>query len=95
MAVGTTLAFLSGVVVGWGARAALGSTREAVVQSLVLAHTARDKVKRLVAEQAEFIEDMLAEGRARFEAQRDAAQIEHDVPPRVVEVRKARKGRAA
>jgi hypothetical protein len=75
------LAFAAGVVVGWA------------VQGIVLSHGAREKVKRLVAEQSEWIEDMFAEGRARYEAKRDAVTIEHDVPPRVVEVKK--RGRAA
>jgi hypothetical protein len=64
------------------------------VQALVLTHGAREKVKRLVAEQSEWVEDMFAEGRARYEAKRDAVTLEHDVPPRVVEVKK-RRGRAA
>lgn len=92
MAFTHTLAFGAGVVVGWAGRAALGSTREALVQGLVLTHGAREKVKRLVAEQAEWVEDMFAEGRARYDAKRDAVTLEHDVPPRVVEV-KAKRGR--
>jgi hypothetical protein len=95
MALTHGLAFAAGVVVGWAGRAALGSTREAIVQTLVLSHGARDKVKRLVAEQAEWMEDMFAEGRARYDAQRGAVTLDTDVAPRVVEVKKRKRGHAA
>lgn len=88
MPVGETIAFAAGVVAGWTGRAALGSTREALVKSLVASHGVRDRVKRLVAEQSEWIEDMFAEGRARFEEQQAVeVEIESHAPPRVVELR--------
>ena len=95
MALGTSLAFAAGVVVGWTGRAALGSTREALVHSIVLGHRAREVARRLVAEQVEWVEDMFAEGRARYESAREVVPVEHDEPPRVVEVPKKRRGHAA
>jgi hypothetical protein len=92
MPVGETIAFAAGVVAGWTGRAALGSSREALVKALVAGHGVREQVKRLVAEQSEWIEDMFAEGRARYdEQQRDGMEmeIEPSVPPRVVELRPA------
>jgi hypothetical protein len=95
MAFTHTLAFAAGVAVGWAGRAALGSTREAIVQTLVLTHGARERVKRLVAEQAEWVEDMFAEGRARYEAKRDAVTLDRDTAPKVVDVKKRKRGHAA
>ncbi len=90
MPVGESIAFAAGVVAGWTGRAVLGSSREALVKALVAGHGVREQVKRLVAEQSEWIEDMFAEGRARYEEQqRDAMEIESSVPPRVVELRPA------
>ena len=95
MALGTSLAFAAGVVVGWTGRAALGSTREALVHSIVLGHRAREVARRLVAEQVEWVEDMFAEGRARYEAQRDEVALDDYVPPPPVVDIKKRRGHAA
>jgi hypothetical protein len=94
MALATSVAFAAGVVVGWVGRSALGSTREALVQALVVTHGARERVQRALAEQREWVEDLVAEGRARYEESRTETTIEHDVPPKVVDVRK-RRGKAA
>jgi hypothetical protein len=79
-------AFVAGVVVGWTARATLGSTREALVRTVSMAHALRERARRVVAENIEWVDDMLAEGRARHEAKRDEVQLEDDLPPRVVDV---------
>ena len=94
MAVRATMAFFAGVAVGWVGRSTLGSSREAMVQALVLTHGVREKLKRTVAENVEWVEDMVAEGRARYESKRDASAIEHDMPPHIVDVKK-RRGHAA
>jgi hypothetical protein len=70
MAARTTAAFLAGVAVGWVGRSLLGSTREAMVKGLVVTHEIRERLHRAVAERAEWLEDMFAEGRARYEAGR-------------------------
>jgi len=94
MAAKTVGAFAAGVVVGWIGRSVLGSTREAVVQVLVLSQRVRDGLKRVVAEQVEWLEDTFAEGRARHEASRVDVPMQTEVPPQVVEVKKKR-GQAA
>ena len=76
MAVQTVGAFLAGVVVGWTGRSVAGSTREALVQAIILGHRLRDGARRVVAEQVEWAEDMFAEGRARYEARRDGAAFD-------------------
>jgi hypothetical protein len=71
MAFQTVGAFLAGVVVGWTGRSVMGSTREALVQTIILGHRVREGARRVIAEQVEWAEDMFAEGRARYEARRD------------------------
>jgi hypothetical protein len=83
MAAKTTAAFLAGVAVGWVGRSLLGSTREAMVQGLVVAHEIREGLRRAIAERAEWLEDMFAEGRARYEARR-AGVAPEESEPRVV-----------
>jgi len=90
MAAATVSAFLAGVVVGWVGRSAAGSSREALVEAIVATHAIRERAKRVVAEQVEWVEDLFAEGRARFEARHEAAShIDHDTPPEVVDLRSA------
>jgi len=95
MALRTLGAFVAGVGVGWVARSTVGSTREAMVKALVAAHKVREGVRRLVAEQAEWAEDMFAEGRARYEMLRDHAPLDDEAPPRVVGVGGKKSGQAA
>lgn len=95
MAVGTFGAFAAGIVVGWLGRSAAGSSRDAMVQAIVQGHRVRDGVKRVVAEQVEWFEDMFAEGRARFDARRESSDLDdHVARPQVVELKKKR-GHAA
>ena len=83
MALRTTAAFFAGVASGWVARSALGSSREAVVTVVVAAHRGRERVKRVVAQNAEWLDDLFAEGRARYDASRDMPAVDHDTPPHV------------
>ncbi len=75
---------MAGMGVGWVARSTVGSTREAMVRALVVAHKLRDDARRLVAEQVEWAEDMFAEGRARYELEREAVPLDDEAPPQVV-----------
>jgi hypothetical protein len=84
MALRTLGAFVAGMGVGWVARSTIGSSREALVQGLVAAHRLREGVRRLVAEQVEWAEDMFAEGKARYELLRDHAPLDDERPPQVV-----------
>jgi len=88
MALSTVAAFAAGFATGWIGRSVAGSTREAIVQTLVAAQRVRDGARRIVAEQVEWAEDLLAEGRARYEQLSQAAPIDDDVPPQVLEMRK-------
>jgi hypothetical protein len=88
MALSTVAAFAAGFATGWVGRSVAGSTREAIVQTLVVAHRARDGMRRIVAEQVEWAEDLLAEGRARYDQLSQAAPIDDDVPPQVLELKK-------
>ena len=48
MALSTVAAFAAGFVTGWVGRSVAGSTREAIVQTLVVAHRVRDGARRIV-----------------------------------------------
>jgi hypothetical protein len=93
MALSTVAAFAAGFATGWIGRSVAGSTREAIVQTLVAAHRVRDEARRIVAEQVEWAEDLLAEGRARYDQLSRAAPIDDDAPPQVLEMK--RRERAA
>ena len=95
MALRTTGAFAAGIAVGWIGRSMVGSTREAIVSTLVLVHRIRDRVRRTVAEQGEFLEDMFAEGRARYDTLTEEPPLDDDAPPNVIDAAKRRRERAA
>jgi hypothetical protein len=82
MALSTVAAFVAGFATGWVGRSVTGSTREALVQTLVAAHKVRDGARRIVAE------DLLAEGRARYDLVRGGIPIDDEVPPQVLELKK-------
>jgi hypothetical protein len=60
-------AFAAGVVVGWAGRSLAGSTREALVRIVVAGHMVKNDFHRAVVERVEWIEDLMAEGRIRYE----------------------------
>ncbi|HEY8041238.1 MAG TPA: hypothetical protein VIF15_15635 [Polyangiaceae bacterium] len=88
MALQTLAAFAAGFATGWVGRSVAGSTREALVQALVAAHKVRNGARRIVAEQVEWAEDLLAEGRARYDLLRQGTPIDDEVPPQVVDIKK-------
>ena len=95
MTVATVSAFVAGVVVGWVGRSAAGSSREALVEAIVATHAVRERVKRVVAEQVEWVENLFAEGKARFDARHEGgSHLDDDAPPEVVPLEKKR-GQAA
>ncbi len=77
-------AYVAGFASGWVARSAVSSSRDVVVQAIVLAHRARDGVRRVVAEQREWFEDLFAEGRARYEFSQTDPIADARQKPRVV-----------
>jgi hypothetical protein len=84
MALQTTSAFFAGVATGWILRSVMGSTRETAVRVVVAVHRGRERGKRVVAENAEWLDDLLAEGRARYRAARDRGPLDDNSPPTVV-----------
>jgi hypothetical protein len=83
MAVKTTAAFIAGLSAGWVLRSALGSSREVMVGGIVAAYGARDAVRRVVAERVEWLADLFAEGRARYQHQGEPAPVDTDEAPHV------------
>ncbi len=60
-------AFMAGVAVGWAGRSVAGSTREGLVRLVVLGHEVRHDLRRAAVERWEWIEDLMAEGRIRYD----------------------------
>jgi hypothetical protein len=86
--------FGAGFVAGWLVRSAFGSSREAVVSGIAFAMRARDRVRRVAAEQVEWWEDMVAEAQARREsAAHEGLEGQAEAPLRPV--RTDRKGGTA
>jgi hypothetical protein len=96
MALTSLGAFAAGFAAGWIGRSVVGSTREALVQAIVTVHKVRDGVKRVLAEQVEWAEDLVAEGRARYEELHAGPPLDDELPPQVLDLDKLEKrGRAA
>jgi hypothetical protein len=54
-----------------------------MVRGLVLAHGARDAARRLAAERMEWLSDLFAEGRARYEEEAGSAPVDTHEQPKV------------
>ncbi len=93
--------FVAGFASGWVVRSAVDSSHDLAVGFVSAAYGAYDRSKRLVAIEREHLEDIVAEGKARYEARRARAARDArntrdtDSSPRVAEVPRARTGRAA
>jgi hypothetical protein len=97
--------FVAGFASGWVARSAVESSHDLAVGAVSIAYGAYDRTKRLVAIEREHLEDILAEGKARYEAKRARARSTRDgrdtengvapTGPRAADVPRARAGRAA
>jgi hypothetical protein len=90
--------FAAGFASGWVARGSVDSSRGAVVAVVATYFKAVERMKRLVAIEREHLEDLIAEGRAKFENDRArsrarAKTVEEKAPressPRVVASEKA------
>ena len=90
MALSQVAPFVAGFATGWVGRSVTGSSREALVQTLGAAHKVRDGARRIVAEQVEWAEDLLAEGRARYDLLREGVPMDDEVPPQVLEMSRKR-----
>jgi hypothetical protein len=80
--------------VGWAGRSVAGSTREMLVRAVVLGHEVRNDLRRAVVERWEWIEDLMAEGRIRYEESASKAEEAPDVDFAEADVPSSR-GRAA
>jgi len=67
---GAGLGFVAGFTSGWMARGQVDSSRGAVVSIIATYFKAVERVKRIVAIEREHLEDLVAEGRSKFEIDR-------------------------
>ena len=72
---GAGLGFVAGFASGWLARGQVDSSRSAAVSVVATYFKAVERVKRIVAIEREHFEDLVAEGRARFESDRARARV--------------------
>ncbi len=77
---GAGIGFVAGFSSGWLARGRVDSSRGAVVSVIATYFKAVERVKRIVAIEREHLEDLVAEGRAKFEIDRARARVVR--PPR-------------
>jgi hypothetical protein len=90
--------FMAGFASGWIVRGSVDSSRSVAVGAVAMAYGAFDRAKRIIATERENLEDLFAEGKARYEAKRDrAARAAAPSGPRAAEVVRpqAQEGRAA
>ena len=93
--------FLAGFASGWAVRSTVDSSRGLVVGAISAFYGAVERVQRVVAIEREHLEDLVAEGRARYESKRAVKSAATSPAPapvvneglRAVEV--PRRGRAA
>jgi len=62
--------FTAGVVTGWVLRSSFDSFRDVAVRGLSGWYGVNDGVRRFVAVEREYFEDLFAEARSRFESRR-------------------------
>ncbi len=62
--------FFAGVATGWVLRSSFDSFRDVTVRGLSAWYEANERVRRFVATEREYFEDIVAEARSRFEATR-------------------------
>jgi hypothetical protein len=65
--------FVAGFASGWVVRSAVDSSHDLAVGVVAMAYGAYDRTKRLVAIEREHLEDLVAEGKARYESKRARA----------------------
>jgi hypothetical protein len=97
-------AFLAGFASGFVARGTVDSSRTIMVGAIAAAYGAYDRAKRFVAIEREHLEDLVAEGKAQFEAKRARTARRTTTGPRAADVgpvapaadvSRVREGRAA
>jgi hypothetical protein len=68
------IAYLAGVATGWVMRSAFGSLRGLSVSAMQAGYEVAERARRFVAVEKEFVEDLVAEAKARYEAAENARQ---------------------
>jgi hypothetical protein len=63
-------AFLAGFASGWVVRSTVTSARGLAVKAIATFYVAQDRARRWVATEREYFEDLIAEGRSQYEAER-------------------------
>ncbi|MGO8998249.1 MAG: hypothetical protein ACLQVI_33430 [Polyangiaceae bacterium] len=89
---------MAGFASGWVVRSAVDSSHDLAVGVISVAYGAYDRTKRLVAIEREHLEDLVAEGKARYEAKRarsPRAPAAAPSGPRAADVPRPRAERAA
>lgn len=81
MALETIGAFVVGVAVGWAGRGLSDAPRRELVRSVASGFRVRDAVRRWVAERVEWVEDLIAEGRAGYLASQERAPAASNASP--------------
>lgn len=68
------IAYLAGVATGWVMRSAFGSLRGLSVSAVQAGFEVAERARRFVAVEKEFVEDLMAEARSRYEAAQNARE---------------------
>ena len=78
------VAYLAGVATGWVMRSAFGSLRGLTVSAVAAGMEAVEKTRRFVAVEREFMEDLVAEAKSRYEAERARRERPQRPAPKAV-----------
>ena len=79
--------FIAGITAGWVFRTTVDSSRDLAVRAIATAYDLADRARRFGAVEREHLEDLLAEGRAAYEARRTRRSVRTGDVPRPVVVR--------
>jgi hypothetical protein len=75
-------ALTMGFAAGWFVRSFASTTRGAVVGTIAVAHRAHHDLSRIIGQTREWVEDVVAEGKARYEMGRARLDPETDLTNR-------------
>ena len=78
------IAYVAGVATGWAMRSAFGSLRGLTVSAVQAGFEIADRTRRFVAVEKEFVEDLFAEARARYEAKKAGPEKVQRPAPKAV-----------
>ncbi len=84
------LIFVAGFASGWVVRSTVHSARSLAVEAVAAAYAVSERTRRWAATEREFFEDLVAEGRAKFEAERARSAPRPKSSPRPTSVPRER-----